>query len=240
MGQLSFEVLRGDAWTMTPELWVEKTKAMLQKEFAADATGHDWPHIRRVRDLAVRFGKELGADLLVVELGALLHDIADWKFHGGDDAIGPERARNWLLLHGAPGKLADQVATIVKEISYKGAGVATPMSTLEGQIVQDADRLEALGAIGIARAFAYGGSKGRVMHDPDVPPMMHASFEAYKKNTGPTLNHFYEKLLLLKDRMNTEPARRLAQQRHDFMQQFVDQFLAEWDCKDSPNGAPAT
>lgn len=218
---------------MTPQLWIEKTEAMLKKEFAADATGHDWPHIRRVRDLAVRFGRELNADLVVVELGALLHDIADWKFHGGDSAVGPQRANDWLLLLGAPGKLAEKVATIVKEISFKGAGVATPMSTLEGRIVQDADRLEALGAIGVARAFAYGGSKGRVMHDPDVPPMMHASFEAYKKNTGPTLNHFYEKLFLLKDRMNTEPARRLALARHNFMQRFVDQLLAEWECKDN-------
>lgn len=222
---------------MTPQLWIQKTESMVKQQFAADATGHDWPHIRRVRDLAVRFARELGANLVVVELGALLHDIADWKFHGGDSEIGPQKASDWLLLHGAPGKLADAVSTIVREISYKGAGVATPMSTLEGQIVQDADRLEALGAIGVARAFAYGGSKGRVMHDPEVPPMMHASFEAYKKNTGPTLNHFYEKLLLLKDRMNTAPARRLAQERHDFMQRFVDQFLAEWDCKDAPDGA---
>jgi uncharacterized protein len=217
---------------MTPQLWLEKTEAMVKEQFAADATGHDWPHIRRVRDLAVRFGKELKADLVVVELGALLHDIADWKFHGGDSEVGPQRANDWLLLLGAPGKLADQVSTIVREISFKGAGVATPMSTLEGQIVQDADRLEALGAIGVARAFAYGGSKGRVMHDPDVRPMMHASFEAYKKNTGPTLNHFYEKLFLLTDRMNTEPARRLAEARHAFMQLFVDQFLLEWDCAD--------
>jgi uncharacterized protein len=223
---------------MEPRIWIERTEALVQEQFAADATGHDWPHIRRVRDLALRFARELEADLLIVELGALLHDIADWKFHDGDSDLGPRKAADWLLLLGAPGKLADQVATIVKEISFKGAGVATPMSTLEGQIVQDADRIEALGAIGIARAFAYGGSKGRVMHDPAVPPLMHASFEAYKKDTGPTLNHFYEKLFLLKDRMNTEPARRLAEHRHQVMERFVNQFLAEWDCIDeSETGA---
>ncbi len=217
---------------MDPRIWISRTEALVREQFAADATGHDWHHIRRVRDLGLRFGRELKADLLLVELGALLHDIADWKFHDGDSDIGPRKAADWLLLLGAPGKLADQVAAIVREISFKGAGVATPMSSLEGQIVQDADRLEAIGAIGIARAFAYGGSKGRIMHDPDVPPLMHASFEAYKKNAGPTLNHFYEKLFLLKDRMNTEPARKLAQHRHEVMQKFVDQFLAEWDCVD--------
>lgn len=217
---------------MEPGIWIERTEALVREQFATDATGHDWHHIRRVRDLAVRFGKELNADLVLVELGALLHDIADWKFHDGDSDLGPRKASDWLLLLGAPGKVADQVAAIVREISFKGAGVATPMSSLEGQIVQDADRLEAIGAIGIARAFAYGGSKGRAMHDPDVPPMMHGSFEAYKKNTGPTLNHFYEKLFLLKDRMNTEPAKRLAQHRHEVMRKFVDQFLAEWDCAD--------
>lgn len=217
---------------MEPKHWIERTTQMVRAQFAGEATGHDWHHIRRVRDLSLRFGRDLNADLVIVELGALLHDIADWKFHEGDSELGPRKAADWLLLHGAPGKLADQVATIVKEISFKGAGVATPMSSLEGQIVQDADRLEAIGAIGVARAFAYGGSKGRLMHDPEIPPQMHGSFEAYKKNAGPTLNHFYEKLFLLKDRMNTEPARRLAEHRHRVMEQFVAQFLAEWDCAD--------
>lgn len=218
---------------MDPETWIKRTEMLIREQCAGDASGHDWPHIERVRGLATQIGEELGADRLRVELGALLHDIADWKFHDGDSEVGPRRAADWLLLLGAPGKLAEDVATIVREVSFKGAGVQTPASTLEGQIVQDADRLDAIGAIGVARAFAYGGSKGRAMHDPAIPPQMHADFEAYKKNSGPTLNHFYEKLLLLKDRLNTEPARRIAEQRHRFMEQFLKQFLAEWDCADA-------
>jgi uncharacterized protein len=172
--------------------------------------------------------REEGADLFIVDLAALLHDVADWKFADGDHTASPRAARRWLeTLELGPGVI-EHVEEIVAGLSFKGAGVATPMRSLEGQIVQDADRLDALGAIGIARAFAYGGHKGQAMHDPAIPPQMHATFDAYKTNVGTTINHFYEKLLLLKDRMNTSAGKRLAAERHAYMEQFLEQFFAEW------------
>lgn len=216
---------------MNPNTLLADAEAYVKQLFSSDSSGHDWWHVDRVRKVALRIAREENADLLIVELAALLHDVADWKFAGGDHEAGPRQAKAWLLDHGASDALAEQVATIVRELSFKGAGVATPMSTLEGACVQDADRIDAIGAIGAARAFAYGGHKGRAMHDPAVPPQMHADFAAYKKNDGPTINHFYEKLLLLKDRINTPAGKKIAQQRHAFLQQFLDQFLAEWDGK---------
>ena len=215
--------------TLVPADILEKTARHIRSLLAADSSGHDWWHIERVWKNALRIGRQEGADLFVVQLAALLHDIADWKFHGGDDALGPRRAAEWLAGLGVQQATIDHVCEIIRHLSFKGAGVATPMHTLEGQVVQDADRLDALGALGIARAFAYGGHAGRPMHDPDVPPEQHASFEAYKKNSGPTINHFHEKLLLLHDRMNTPSARRLAQARHQFMEAFLEQFHAEWN-----------
>ena len=206
-----------------------KTRDHIRHLLADDSAGHDWHHIDRVCRTALAIGREEGADLHVVELAALLHDIADWKFAGGDEQAGPKAARAWLDEQGAPPEIVDHVCQIIDKLSFKGAGVQTPMPTLEGRCVQDADRLDAIGAIGIGRAFAYGGYKGRLMYDPAVPPQMHESFEAYKKNTGPTLNHFYEKLLLLKERMNTAAGKRLAAGRHAFMEEFLSQFLAEWD-----------
>jgi uncharacterized protein len=196
---------------------------------AGDSSGHDWHHIERVWKTAVTIGRGEGADLYVVQLAALLHDIADWKFHGGDESAGPRAAREWLQRFGETESVIDHVCEIIAALSFKGAGVATPMQTLEGQVVQDADRLDALGAVGIARAFAYGGHKGRALYDPEVPPTPHDSFGAYKKNAGPTINHFYEKLLLLKDRMNTTEGKRLAEARHEFMERFLEQFFAEWN-----------
>src|SRR5688500_14539831 len=172
----------------------------------------------------MRIAREEGADLFVVELAALLHDVADWKFAGGDHEAGPRAARRWMESVAARPATADHVCEIIAGLSFKGAGVATPMRSLEGQIVQDADRLDALGAIGIARTFAYGGHKGQAMHDPALPPQLHDSFEAYKTNVGTTINHFYEKLLLLKDRMNTATGKRLAAGRHTYMEQFLEQF----------------
>src|SRR5205823_10874493 len=160
---------------------------------------------------------------------ALLHDVADWKFADGDHDAGSRAARAWLDSLNVPQPVIDHVASIIAGLSFKGAGVETPMSTIEGQCVQDADRLDALGAIGVARAFAYGGHKGRALYDPAVPPQRHASFEAYKKNSGPTINHFYEKLLLLKDRMNTATGKRIAARRHEFMERFLEQLFAEWN-----------
>lgn len=201
----------------------------LRAAHAHDSSGHDWWHLWRVWQTARRLAQAEQADLEVVDLAALLHDVADWKFHGGDDSVGPRLAREWLENMGASPDVVNHVAQIVAGVSYKGAGVATPMTTLEGRCVQDADRLDAIGAIGIARAFAYGGSRGRLMYDPEHAPRHHASFAEYKRNSGPTINHFHEKLLLLKDRMQTASGRRLAAERHAFMEEFLNRFHSEWN-----------
>ena len=207
---------------------LSKTEAFIREKLAGDSSGHDWWHIDRVRRNALHIARDEGADLFVVELAALLHDVADWKFHGGDDSIGPQTARDWLSRHEVDGPVIDHVCEIIATVSFKGAGVATEMSTIEGKCVQDGDRLDAIGAVGIGRAFAFGGHFGRAMYDPDVPPEQHQTFAAYKSKGGPTINHFYEKLLLLKDRMQTATGRRLATERHQFMEQFLDQFFGEW------------
>jgi uncharacterized protein len=207
---------------------VDRVAGQVKARFLAESSGHDWHHINRVWRLTRQIAAEEGANLQVAELGALLHDIADWKFHGGDDSVGPRQAALLLGREGAPASLIEPVVDIVATISFKGAGVASGMQTLEGKCVQDADRLDAIGAIGIARCFAYGGHAGRLMHDPDVPPVMHRTAEAYKASKGPSLNHFYEKLFLLKERMNTPSGRALAEARHQVMTDFVEQFLAEW------------
>jgi uncharacterized protein len=191
---------------------ISRTAAYVRQTLAADSS-HDWFHVERVWRNSQAIGQEEGADLTVVELAALLHDIADWKFHGGDEAIGPRMAREWMASQHVPAETIEHVCDIIAKLSFKGAGVKTDMPSLEGAIVQDADRLDAIGAIGVARAFSYGGHAGRAI---------------YKNNKGPTINHFYEKLLLLKDRMNTRTGRRLAAQRHEFMEQFLAQFFAEW------------
>jgi uncharacterized protein len=201
----------------------------IKARFASESSGHDWHHIHRVWKLSRQIGTQEGANQEVVELAALVHDIADWKFHDGDDTMGPREAERLLTEEGASADLIKQVVEIVATISYKGAGVMTAMKSLEGQCVQDADRLDAIGAIGIARCFAYGGHAGRLMYDPDEPPVMHATAEAYKASKGHSLNHFYEKLFLLKDRMNTETGKTMAEVRHRFMAQYVAQFLEEWN-----------
>ncbi len=208
---------------------VDRIAARIRAKFLSESSGHDWHHIHRVWQLARQIAEHEGADPVIAELGALVHDIADWKFHGGDDSVGPREARLLLSEEGAPAAVIEAVVDIVASISYKGAGVATPMRSLEGRCVQDADRLDAIGAIGIARCFAYGGHAGRLMHDPDEPPVLHQTAAAYKASKGASLNHFYEKLFLLKDRMNTPTGRALAEPRHQFMQDFVTQFLAEWN-----------
>ncbi|ALJ00595.1 HD domain-containing protein [Rufibacter tibetensis] len=216
---------------------VAVTAQHVEKLFAGEGSGHDWWHIRRVWQNALKIGTLEKADLTLVQLGALLHDIADWKFHAGDEEAGPRAATEWLQAQQAPEDLIEQVCQIIREVSFKGAGVDTTPSTLEAKVVQDADRLDAIGAIGIGRAFAYGGYKGREMYSPDHVPLLHASFEEYKKNQGPTLNHFYEKLFLLKDRLNTPAGQQLAQERHAYMQQFVQQFLTEWHGEEQPPAA---
>lgn len=212
---------------------ITRTADFIRDKFLHEGSGHDWEHIRRVWQVARRLAAQTpGADLLVTELGALLHDVADWKFHGGDEEAGPRAARVWLEGQQAAPTVIDRVEAIIREISFKGLGVPTPMSTVEGELVQDADRLDAIGAIGVARAFAYGGHKGRPLHDPTVPPVSHDSFESYKQNTAPTINHFYEKLLHLRERINTPAARRVAEERHAYMEQFLQQFLREWEGED--------
>lgn len=208
---------------------LKSTEEFVQSRLGDEPTGHDWWHMDRVRNMALRIGKGEKVDLFVVELAALLHDIADWKFHDGDTDIGPDTARRFLEGQDVAGEVVAHVCEIVKTISFKGAGVQTAMRTLEGKVVQDADRLDSMGAIAIARTFAYGGNRGRLIHHPDIRPEHHETFEQYKAGRGTTINHFYEKLLLLKDRLNTETARKIAAGRHQFMETFLDRFLAEWE-----------
>lgn len=214
---------------MSTDDLILRTEQYVKQTLAGDSSGHDWWHIHRVRRNAVQIAQQEGANLRIVELAALLHDIADWKFHGGDDTAGPRAARAWLQQNEIDPSTTETVCDIIATLSYKGAGVATDMSTIEGKCVQDGDRLDAIGAVGIGRAFAFGGHFGRAMYDPDVAPEQHQSFAAYKSKGGPTINHFYEKLLLLKDRMQTATGRRLAASRHQFMESFLSQFFAEWN-----------
>ena len=217
---------------MNKELIINNALQYVRELTEGEGSGHDWWHIKRVYDLSLTITKHYAkVDLFVVQLGALLHDIGDHKFHNGDHTVGPRMVTDWLIQNGVAQEIIEKVVAIVKEISYKGAEVETPMSSLEGEIVQDADRLDAIGAIGIARTFAYGGNKNREMHNPEVAPENHTDFETYKKTTGPTINHFYEKLLLLKDRMNTEYGKKLAQKRHEYMEGFLTEFFAEWEGK---------
>lgn len=208
---------------------IEQTKKFVRNKLEHEGTGHDWWHIVRVYNTAILIAKhEPKADLFVISLAALLHDIADWKFNDGDLTAGSKIAGQWLGECNVEASIIEHVQEIIETTSFKGAGVPTPMRTLEGQIVQDADRLDAIGAIGIARCFAYGGHKGNPLYNPEQQPVMHADFNAYKKSDGSSVNHFYEKLLLLKDRMNTPTAKRLAQERHVYMEQFLATFMKEW------------
>jgi len=210
---------------------IQKTSEYIKQEFGNDSSGHDWWHIYRVWNNAVSICKDEKADVFIVQLAALLHDLDDWKFNEAEDET-PQRAKAWMESCDVDSNVINQVCEIIMNISYKGIQVENKMKSLEGFIVQDADRLDAIGAIGIGRAFAYGGYKNRMMYDPDSPPRMHASFEEYKNSKSATINHFYEKLLLLKDRMNTAAAKKIAEQRHDVMLRFLDQFLNEWEGRD--------
>lgn len=191
--------------------------------------GHDWWHIQRVRNLAMHIGAKENADLFVVELGALLHDIADSKFHGGNEEIGPRKAKEFLQQQNLKHAIIDHIEQIVRHVSFKGEKHKQDFRSKELDVIQDADRLDALGAIGIARAFNYGGHAGRLIYDPDVKPRVNMSKEEYKKNISPTINHFYEKLLLLKNRMNTPTGKALAGRRHQYMEDFLEEFFGEWN-----------
>ena len=191
--------------------------------------GHDWFHIERVYRNSVKIAEDEDCNLLVVQLAALLHDIADSKFHGGDESVGPKIAREFLESQNISEEIISHVIAIVENISFKGGNFEKTFSSKELEIVQDADRLDAIGAIGIARTFNYGGFKNRPIYNPNIQPKLNMSKEEYKNSESPTLNHFYEKLLLLKDKMNTETGKKIAQKRHDFMVTFLSQFYAEWD-----------
>lgn len=208
---------------------IDQTVNYVKKALAHDTTGHDWWHIHRVWKMALYIAQKEQADLLVVQLAALLHDIADWKFNAGDDKKSAKVAKKWLEDIGVEKSIIEHICNIIDGVTFKGALVQNPIKTLEGQIVQDADRLDALGAIGIARTFAYGGYKGVSMHEPSLEPKLHTSFEEYKNHKGTTINHFYEKLLLLKDKMNTTTGQQLARERHQFMENYLAQFLHEWN-----------
>ena len=208
---------------------VHKTILFVQEKLENAEGGHDWFHIERVYKNALLIAENEVCDVNVVKLGALLHDIADSKFHDGDEAIGPKIAREFLESENADEVTIQHVINIIENLSFKGGNAEKTFSSVELDIVQDADRLDAMGAIGIARTFNYGGFKNRPLHNPNIAPNLHMSKEEYKNSEAPTINHFYEKLLLLKDKMNTETGKKIAQERHQFMTTFLSQFYAEWD-----------
>jgi len=218
---------------MTNDEVIAKTAAFVKAKFSGEGSGHDWWHMYRVWQLAKHIGKAEKADMFEVELGALLHDIADWKFHDGDTEVGPRVAREWLESLGVDEPIIERTTYIVRHISFKGGTNKHVMETLPGKIVQDADRLDAIGAIGIARVFAFGGSHGRAMYDPGISPKDMKTFEEYKNSVkdNTSINHFYEKLLLLKDRLHTKTAQQIAEHRHKVLEDFLQEFYAEWEGK---------
>lgn len=211
------------------EQLITATVNFVKTELEGAEGGHDWWHIYRVWQQAKHIAAAETADVLVVELGALLHDIADSKFHNGNEDIGPEKAAAFLQTQEVPPAVIAQVENIIRHISFKGGNQERTFFSAELAIVQDADRLDAIGAIGIARAFNYGGFKNRPLYDPAVKPNMQMTKEEYKSSTAPTITHFYEKLLLLKDRMNTATGKKLAEERHAFMELFLERFYKEWE-----------
>ena len=217
---------------MNSSTLIEATKAFVKKELESAEGGHDWFHTLRVFKNALLISKRENVDVLVVKLGALLHDIADSKFHNGDDTIGPKKAREFLFKQNVDSKIIEHVVTIIKHISFS-SNIEKPntFNSLELQVVQDADRLDALGAIGIARTFNYGGFKNRAIYNPDIKPNLNLTKAEYKASTAPTINHFYEKLLLLKEIMNTKTGKQIASNRHDYMVDFLKQFYAECEGK---------
>ena len=212
-----------------PTSQIESCITFVKKTLAGAEGGHDWFHIERVWRNAKLIASGEECDLEVVELAALLHDIADSKFHEGDEEIGPKKAREYLTTVGIKHQKIDHIVAIIENVSYKGGHNTRNHSSIELDIVQDADRLDAIGAIGIARTFNYGGFKNRAIYNPAIPPNLNMTKEEYKRSTAPTINHFYEKLLLLKDLMNTESGKRIAEQRHQYMEGFLDQFYSEWN-----------
>ncbi len=214
---------------MTDSPLIKNTIQFVKNELKEAEGGHDWFHIERVYRNALLISKNENVDLTVVSLGALLHDIADYKFHDGDETVGPSKARNFLKAQNLSEDKIQHVVNIIENVSFKGGNTEQCFCSKELEVIQDADRLDAIGAIGIARTFNYGGFKNRKMYDPGIKPNLKMTPEEYKNSDAPTINHFYEKLLLLKDGMNTETGRKIAEARHIFMENFLEQFYAEWE-----------
>ena len=210
---------------------IENTINFVKKQLENAESGHNWFHMERVYNNALLIAKDETCNLEVVQLAALLHDIADSKFHDGDETVGPKVARAFLTSENVSEETINHVVKIIENISFKGGNFEKQFTSKELEIVQDADRLDAIGAVGIARTFNYGGYKNREIYNPEIAPNLKMSKEEYKNSTAPTINHFYEKLLLLKDKMNTETGKKIAQQRHDFMETFLEQFYNEWNGK---------
>ncbi|MEO7212113.1 HD domain-containing protein [Mucilaginibacter sp.] len=206
---------------------IAQTTVFVQDTLKNAEGGHDWWHIQRVHTNAKRIAQTENADILIVELAALLHDIADSKFNNGDEEIGPKTAGDFLTSIHVDTTIVEHVQQIIRHMSFKSSFDKTTFHSPELAVVQDADRLDAIGAIGIARAFTYGGFKGREIYNPELKPNLNMSKAEYKNTTAPTINHFYEKLLLLKDKMNTETGKQMAQQRHEFMEHYLQQFYNE-------------
>ncbi|MGH2649125.1 MAG: HD domain-containing protein [Ginsengibacter sp.] len=216
---------------MKNEEIISATITFVKKELEGAEGGHDWWHIERVLKNAKLIAEGEQVNILVVKLAALLHDIADAKFNDGDENIGPEKARQFLESLLAEKEIITHVENIIRNISFKGGNFSNDFYSPELAVVQDADRLDAMGAIGIARAFNYGGFKNREIYNPSIQPDLQMTKDVYKKSTAPTINHFYEKLLLLKGRMNTETGKKLAEERHQFMETFLKEFYLEWEGK---------
>jgi len=216
---------------MTSKEQINHTVSFVKQQLTNAEGGHDWFHIERVYKNALLITNHEPVDVFIVQLGALLHDIADSKFHNGDETVGPNVARQFLFSINVDSAIIEHVIKIMENISFKGGNELQKFKSAELDVVQDADRLDALGAIGIARTFNYGGFKNRTLFDPSIKPDFNMDRETYKASNAPTINHFYEKLLLLKDRMNTNTGKRLAEKRHQFMELYLKQFYDEWDGK---------
>ena len=216
---------------MTKNSLIEVTQTFVKQSLINAEGGHDWFHIQRVFKNSQLIAKTENVDVLVISLGALLHDIADSKFHDGNETVGPKIAREFLFKLDVDSVVIEHVVKIIENISFKGGNEKQKFSSPELDVIQDADRLDAIGAIGIARCFNYGGFKNRQLYNPEIAPKLDMSKEEYKTSNSPTINHFYEKLLLLKDRMNTKTGKKIAEKRHQYMKQFLEQFYGECDGK---------
>ncbi len=211
---------------------IRKTEAFIKEKMQGETTGHDWHHVDRVRKMAVFIGKKEGADIFVIELAALLHDVGDWKFTKDRNPESPDVAKEWLTKTGADNETTSHVIQIISDMDFKGANVPISLKSKEAMVVFDADKLDALGAIGIARCFATSQKLGCMIYEPSIKPKLYDSFEEYKLAKGTAINHFYEKLLLLKNMFQTKSAKEIAGHRHEIMEMFLDEFKKEWDGKD--------